>query len=128
MTKKQNQTGYTIIEVLISLFIIASIVLLFVAANQAFLLNRNARYRETAMRIANSQMNVLRNTAYNSLPASGTFSHPLLSTLPQGTANEILASYNNRTKEVTITVTWREATAAVTQTAVLTTLITQGGL
>jgi prepilin-type N-terminal cleavage/methylation domain-containing protein len=128
MTKKQNLRGYTIIEVLISLFIIASIVLLFVAANQAFLLNRNARYRETAVRIASSQLNVLRNTAYNSLPATGTFSHNLLSTLPQGTANQTITSFDSRTKEVRITVTWREATAAVTQKAELTSLITQGGL
>lgn len=127
MRKKQNQFGYTIIEVLISLFIIASIVLLFVAANQAFLLNRNARYRETAMRIAVSQMDTLRALPYNTLPVSGSFSHALLSSLPQGTANETLSSFDSRTKQITITVTWREGTAP-TQKAELTTLITQGGI
>ena len=90
-------------------------------------LNRGSKYQEIALRIAHSKLQTLRTTAYNSLPSSGNFTDPLLSSLPNSQATLTMSSYNNKTKQARVRVTWRNPTGA-TVAVDLETLITQGGL
>lgn len=90
-------------------------------------LNRGSKYQETALRIANSKLQNLRTTAYNSLPASGNFNDGLLSSLPNSQATLTMTDYNSKTKQAEVTVSWRNPTGQTVQVQ-LHTLITQGGL
>ena len=128
MQKKQITGGYTLIEILVSIFIISIfLVLLQVAANTT-LLNRTVRNRELALRIANTEIESLRLAPYASLPESGAFSDPLLSSLSQGEASRTITDFNSQTKQVVVTISWKEPGTISLHTVSLTTLITKGGL
>lgn len=73
-------------------------------------------------------METLRNTAFASLPASGSFTDTDLSKLPQATAVQTITNYQSSTKIklATITVSWTES--GVTKNAKLETLISETGL
>ncbi len=128
MRARDTTRGYTIIEVIISLFIIGVVLIIYSAASNTVILNRSTKFQEVALRIASAEMDTLRALPYNSLPSSGPFSDPLLSSLPSGTATLIVTAYNATTKEITATVTWREPGDSATKSVSLTTLITQGGI
>jgi len=126
--ERLKMSGMTIIEVLVSLFMVGVALLLMHASVNSLLINRNAKHQELAARIAASQMEELRNTTYLSLPGSGSFTHPLLINLPQGEANMTLTNFNATTKEISVVVSWREPDSTTTRNVTLTSLITQNGL
>src|SRR5574340_742736 len=121
----KNYGGFTIIEVLIALFIVGLTLIIFSVASNSVILNRETARRDIAHRIAASEMQDLRGTPYASLPPSGSFSSPLLPHLPEGQASRDVTDYNPDTRQVTVTVTWREPGSAAGQSLVLTTLITK---
>lgn len=125
---KSNQKGFSLIEVIISIFIIGVVLVIYVVSSNSIVLNRNSKRQELALRIASSKIEELRNTAYASLPSTGSFSHSLLTNLPSGAANLTVSSYNATTKQVVVTVTWAEPNNPNTRQVELTTLINQGGL
>jgi Tfp pilus assembly protein PilV len=126
---KKKQSGFSYIEVLVSLFMVSIALVLMHAAHNALLLNRTAQHRELALRIASSQIEVLRNTPLASLPNSGSFAHSLLTELPSGVANMTIGNFNARTWEVSVVVTWREPHSPSTQQSVeLATLMTENGM
>lgn len=125
---KRGQKGSTIIEIIISLFIFGIVLVIYSAASNTLLLNKGTKNQQLAFRIASNQMEILRATAYDSLPAGGSLSDPLLSTLPSGTVVLTVSSYNAKTKELTVTVSWKEVGNSNTRNVALTTLITKGGL
>lgn len=128
MEIKETQKGFLIIEVVISVFIVGVMLLVYAAASNTMALNRTAKNQQLAYRIANNEMERLRSLSYASLPASGTFTDTLLSTLPSSTAIRTVADYNASTKQVTTVVTWRDPGSSVTRNVTLTTLINQYGL
>ena len=126
--KKNLQSGFSLLEVPISLFIIAVMLLVYAAASNTLMLNRNSREADLANYIAVSEIEDLRNTGYANLPASGAFTHPLLDQLPSGTATITITDYNNDTKEAVVTVSWKDQGSFAAHSAVLTTLINKYGL
>jgi hypothetical protein len=130
MEKKQivQPNGYSMIDVVISLFVIGVVLMIYAAASNTVVLNRNAKHQDLALRIANSQLEDLRHTAYNSLPASGSFTHALLGSLPSSAASMTITDYNQSTKQLVVTVTWQEPGNSNTRTVTLSTLKTRGGL
>lgn len=126
--KKNLQSGFSLLEVPISLFIIAVMLLVYAAASNTLMLNRNSREADLANYIAVSEIEDLRNTGYANLPASGAFIHPLLDQLPSGAATIAVTDYNNDTKEVVVTVSWKDPGSFAAHSAVLTTLINKYGL
>ncbi len=116
------------IEILVSIFIIGIFFILLQVAANVTLLNRTVRNREVALRIANTEIESLRLLPDASLPASGSFSSPLLSSLSQGQANRTVTDFNSQTKQAVVTVSWKEPGTVNTHTVSLTTLITKGGL
>lgn len=124
----KKQAGFGILEVPISLFIIAVMLLIYGAASNSMTLNRNSKEQDLGHFIAVSELEDLRALGYANLPASGAFSHPLLENLPGGTATLTVSDYNNDTKEVIVTVTWKDPGSFTIHSTVLTTLINKYGL
>lgn len=124
----QRGRGFTLIEMLISLFIL-SIATAFVAVIiNTVGLTRDAAYESVALHIAQNELDTLRAAGYDQLPSSGAFSNPQLASLPQGSASTTVADWNDKTKEVTTSVSW-QGVNGTPRIASLTTLITQvGGL
>jgi hypothetical protein len=69
-----------------------------------------------------------RSTAFGSIPASGTFTDPRISELPNGVGTITVTDLNTKTKDVIVTVSWENPGSEGTQTVQLETYITQGGL
>jgi len=87
---------------------------------------RDSTYENIAFRIADSKLSDLRSLGYTNIPASGPFSDPELSNIPQGLASTTVTTRNAKTKEVTTGVSWKGADAS-TKYVSLTTLITESG-
>ncbi len=125
----KKQSGFSVIEVVITLFIIGVILLLYQAALNSVFLSRNAKDQEVALRIAQHKVEELRNGGYDSLPISGSFSDSQLSTISQGSAYMTIADFNPKTKLVNVNVSWHEPNSQTNHSVELNTLITQiGGL
>ncbi len=124
----KNNKGSTLIEVLVSLAVIATTFIIFQATINTVFINRESKHRELALRIAQTEMDDLRALSFANLPASGSFSNSLLSSLPKSQANITITTTTSQTKQIIVLVTWREPTAKTTSTINLTTLKTQGGL
>ena len=103
---KSTQLGFGVIEVVITMFLIGSSLLLFQATANSLVLNKYGRYREVALRIADQKMQTLRTVAFVSLPVSGSFNDPRLSSIPDGQAILTVTDVNNLLKDVVVTVTW----------------------
>ena len=118
--------GFTLIEILIAVFLIASLVALYGAALHSTTLTKNARYEGIAMRIAQGKLDDLRAGSYAALPESGEFSDTQLGMLPASGATMTVADYNSKTKRVTVTVSWQAQNSPARDYS-LTTLITEIG-
>ncbi len=123
-----NNNGSTLIEVVISLAVIAATFVIFQATINTVFLNRESKHRNLALRVAQTEMNNVRALSFANIPTSGPFSNSLLDSLPQSQATITITSINGDTKQLSITVSWHEATAKNTSTVNLTTLLTQGGI
>lgn len=125
---KKTQSGFTLIEVIITMALIVATLVVYNVTSKMVLVNRSDRYKEIALRIADQKMQNLRTTAFSSLPSSGSFSDTLLSSLPGGSGNMTLTTLNAKTKDVVVTVTWNNPTGTGTQQVQLQTYITEGGI
>ncbi|SRR6266404_5511040 len=125
---KNKQSGFSIIEVPIALLIIAVMLVVYGLASNSVVLNHSSKDQDLAHHIAVSEIEDLRHLGYANLPASGSFSHSQLSLLPQSSASITISDYNADTKQVTVTVTWKEPASSVTRSVSLVTLINQYGL
>jgi prepilin-type N-terminal cleavage/methylation domain-containing protein len=128
MKVRNHQKGFSFIEVIIGLLIVGLVLIIYHAAGNTLILQRNVKHQDLALRIAENKLEELRSLPYSSLPATGTFSHPLITNLPSGSASLTISDYNSRTKEIRVQVNWQESGAATTHNVILTTLITQNGL
>jgi type II secretory pathway pseudopilin PulG len=126
--KRITANGYTILEIPIAIFIIGIVMLLYVAASNSILLNRNARQQDLATRIGASLMEDVRGAEFDLIPLSGPMSHSLLNNLPNSQANLTVTDLDADSKEITIAVSWREGSSAVVHTASFTTIIVRNGI
>ena len=123
------RSGFSLIEVLVSLSIIGMFIVLSGALVKALPLSRHVKYQDTAIAIASDKLESLRSGGYDSLPASGSFTSPALSTLPSGSANIAVQDYATGVKRVAVTVSWTEAGRTTPSQVALTTLVASvGGL
>jgi prepilin-type N-terminal cleavage/methylation domain-containing protein len=119
--------GFTLIEVLVSLFVIGIVTVLSGALLSAAPVSHHARYENLALTITKNKIESLRGRGYAMLPASGSFSDPALSALPSGTGTLAVSAFNPDTKQATVTVTWGEPGTTASSSVSLTTLITANG-
>jgi len=124
----KSSRGFSLIEVVISIFIIGVMLVLLHAVSQNSVLVRSAKNRGIALAVARDKVESLRIGGYASLPQSGTFSNSLMSTLPPGATTTLTVSaYNAKTTQVAVGVTWTELGSTASSTVSLQTLITQTG-
>lgn len=124
----QKQGGFSLLEVIITLLIIAVILSLYQAALGTVFVTRTAKDQETALLIANNKLEELRAGGYNNLPAGGSFNDAQLSLLPGGSASLTVTDYSSTTKQTLVNVQWLDP-VGLKKSISITTLITKyGGL
>jgi prepilin-type N-terminal cleavage/methylation domain-containing protein len=124
---KTKQQGFSLLEILIALFLIAMMLVLYDSALNAISLSRNAKDQEIALRIASHKMEALRAGGYDSLPSGHTTFTD--SPYPSFSGEIDVDDISTRTNQVTVTVTWHEPGNSNDHSVVLDTYITQiGGL
>lgn len=117
--------GFTLIEAALAIAIIGLIITatgLLLARLPAD--GREVRDQDVALKIARDEIEGVRAGGYAALPATGAFTHTLLSSLASSSAQVSVSTYNAKTKQVQATVSWRGALGG-TQSISLTTLVTQ---
>jgi len=120
-----RSSGFSLVEVTVAIGVIAlMIVATAVLLQRLPVSGREVRDQDLALKIAREEVELLRAGGYASLPASGSFTHPLLASLASSTALLAIADYNEDTKQVTATVSWRGA-SVVMRSVSLTTLIAE---
>jgi len=123
-----KQHGHTLVEVLIALFILVVMLLLYSAASNSVILNRDAKHKELALRILVSKMEDLRATDFDSLPVSGALTHPLLGQLPSSTLDLIMVDVDTSLKSATVVIGWQDAVNFNSRQLKLATYISNQGL
>jgi hypothetical protein len=105
---KHNQKGISIIEVIVTMFMLAVILVFYVSALNLVALTKKLKREDYAYHIANKQMEALRNTPYANLPVSGTINDTMFSNLSSGSGSFTVTSYPSMMglKEAVVTVTW----------------------
>lgn len=100
--------GFTLIETVISLFLIIAIVIILLSTGSIQLTSHNSSLQDIAAKIAQKQIETLRKTNFNQLPASGPFTDPDLTKLPQSSAQRTIGNYQSDPdiKQVTVQVNW----------------------
>lgn len=117
--------GFSLIEVVISLFIVTVTITLAGEMLTLMSLSRHAKNQALALSIARNEISILRAAGYDTMPASGSFSDTQLSSLQNGAGALAVSDYNAQTKQVTATVSWLEKSA--TTSVSMTTLVTKTG-
>lgn len=121
--------GFTLIEILVVVGIVGTIAVVLQLALSEGRLIKVAKGQEIALRVASNKLEDLRAGGYDNVPVSGTFSDTQLATLASSTATLTVTDANVATKQVVVTVSWKEAGVATLQTITLSSLITDiGGL
>jgi prepilin-type N-terminal cleavage/methylation domain-containing protein len=128
MERKQNsKKGFSFPEVMITIFVVAIVLVLYIAAANTIRILKTSKDQEIALRVANNKVEELRAGGYDNLPASGSFSSSQLSTLPNSSGTMTITDFNARTKQVQITVEWREPSNTSARNVSLVTLVTRVG-
>ncbi|MFA5942350.1 MAG: type II secretion system protein [Candidatus Paceibacterota bacterium] len=123
----QLKRGFSLIEVVISIFIVGVILFLLQSVLQSSVLARISKSQGIALSIARNEIEVLREGGYDALPPSGSFSNELLSTIPLATTTRTVSPFNDKTKQVVVSIVWQDPGSAASSTVSLSTLITQPG-
>lgn len=123
---KRLTSGFTLVEILLTLGIIAVALAVYTTTVYSVFLTRDAKHQEIAVRIANNELEGLRALGYAALPASGSFSDSQLSSLAGSSATVSVTDFNAKTKKVTVTVSWQEPGKGG-RVVTLSTLITKTG-
>ena len=128
IAQNKHKFGFSLVEILLSIFILLALISVLLTTSASYYQTHRSNLQQLAMSIASKRMETLRNTAFASLPSSGTFTDSDLSRLPQATAVQTIANYlgNTKIKLVTTTVIWTES--GVSKNAKLETLISETGL
>lgn len=133
---KNNLPGFSLIEVVLSMFVILALISILFAASGTYRHSRNSQLQTIATKIASRKIEILRKTDYTAIPDLGTssFSDSDLAKLPASTANLTVADYppscsptcSSDIKQITVTVNWTEG--GVVKTISEDTIISKNGL
>lgn len=126
--KPNFQSGVTLIEVIVSMFLVFVLFVLYLAAMNTVVIIKKTNYSDIAYHVANKQMEAVRSTPYASLTIGTTsISDPDLSRIPSGAGNYVISNYSSMTGvyEVVVTVSWNDGGA---KSIVLQTLMGSGGI
>ena len=120
--------GFSLVEVLISVFILGIAAVIYVTSTNTITLTRQTRFQDIAVRVASQKLATLRAAGYANLGAGGSFSDQLLSSLPAGSASTTISVYNANMKQVTVGVSWKEVRKTERYLSETTLIVDNGGL
>ncbi|MBI3952582.1 MAG: prepilin-type N-terminal cleavage/methylation domain-containing protein [Candidatus Doudnabacteria bacterium] len=122
-----SQKGISLIEVIISMFMLAVLLTLYAAAMNTLAQTKKLKYEDLAYHVASKKMEELRATSLDSLPSSGAVTDPMLAQIPSGSADFSVADYGGFSgmKEIVVTVNWNDGGAKQVR---LQTLAGSGGI
>lgn len=120
--------GFSLIEAVVSMGIMGVALLAVGTLTHTIPLAQQTRYETLALAIAADKVGSVRGGGYGSVPSSGSFMSPDMATLPDGAGTLVVSDYNDKTKQVTVMVSWQKPGLAARSIS-LSTLITEvGGL
>ena len=125
MSIKKITRGFSLVEILVTLFILGTMLVISKAIFLGAPVIQGAKNQDLALKIARNEVEVLRALGYTSLPVSSSFTDSLLSSLSSGSGALVVSDFNLGTKQVVVTVSWMER--GVAESVSLTTLITKAG-
>lgn len=120
-----NKKGFTLIEVLVTVFLVGMLLVGFTAVIKISALSRVSQHQEIALRIATYALEEARAQPFAST-TSGSFADANLAELAQATGTLTVTSLNAKTNQLTVTVSWQEQ-AMGTSSISLSTLKTETG-
>src|SRR3989338_7671071 len=99
-----TQKGISLIEVIISMFMIAVMLVLYTAAMNTVAHTKKLKYENLGYHVASKKMEELRATSFNSLPSSGAIPDPMLSDIPSGAGSFTVGDHSGFSglKEITV--------------------------
>ncbi len=124
-----NQDGISLIEVIISMFMVVVLFVLYMAALNMVATLKKVANEDIAYHIANKQMEALREIPFATLQGTtGTISDPQLSKLPSASGTYAASKYAPMSGmvEIVVTVNWTDAAGG--KQVVLQTLAGNGGI
>jgi type II secretory pathway pseudopilin PulG len=128
MKKKQKQnSGFSLIEVFVTLLIAGFVLVLFQTALGKIKLIQYAKNQEIALRVANNKIEELRSGGYAALPSSGSFSDSQLNSLSNSSASMAITDFNADTKQIIINIQWQDPPSTSLKNISIATLVTKTG-
>ena len=105
--------GFTLIEIVLSTFLILIFVSIVLSASGTYLTTRRSNLVYIASKIASRQFESLRSYSFLELPTNGSINDLDLSKLPSGVATRQVSNYqaSSKIKQVIIDITWTENNA-----------------
>ena len=127
IAKITKQEGFSLVEIIMSMFIISVLFILAIIVASVLPIITKQSNENIAYHIAVKQMEELRATDFDSLPASGTITDPLLDDIPEGSGSFSVSDYpgHDGVKEIIVTINWDDG---ILQSAVVKTLAVNGGI
>ena len=123
-----NRRGFSLIEVIVSIFVLGTMLVFFASSFSVNRLSRDMQRQDIALRIIKQKMEELRALTYTGLPANGTFSNSLLSSLTNGVGSTTVSDYSATLKQATVGVSWNESTSTIRYLSATTIIGKVGGL
>src|SRR5438874_2431639 len=99
------QSGMSLMEVIVTMFLLSVLLAFYIAALNTVTITKKLTYEDLAYHAANKQMEILRNTAFASLPTSGTITDSQLTRIPSGSGSFTISNYPGYSGEKEIVVT-----------------------
>ena len=119
-----QKRGFSLIEVTVAIAIIGLMIVTTSTLLQRLPVSGNeVRDQDTALKVVRTELEVLRAGGYDALPASGSFTNPLLSLLTNSSASITITAYDAKTKQADVSVSWTGSGGA--RSVSLTTLIAE---
>jgi prepilin-type N-terminal cleavage/methylation domain-containing protein len=120
--------GFALIEVTVAIFVVGLMIVASASLLRGVPATRLTLDQSIALSIAQNKIEALRAGGYAALPATGSFTDSALTALASSTGSVTVTAYASTTKQVQVSVSWREKDTSVRSVS-LTTLITNvGGL
>ncbi len=122
-----STSGMSLIEVVISMFVLVTLLAFYTSALSTVAGSRKQRYEDLAYHVANKEMEDLRALPYANLPPAGVISDSMLAQIPSGAGAFTVTDYPGFSgiKEIVVTVTW---TDGIAKSVVVKTLAGTGGI
>src|SRR5262249_16204067 len=107
------QCGFTLIEILITIFILILMLVFYVSAFSTNQLSRLQEHRDIALRVVTQKMQTLRGGGFSNVDSSTTFTDTSLSRLTNASASTTVSYYNSSLKEVIVGISWLEGSSTL---------------